>query len=145
MKNAIVFFLLISQYGCALGATPCVISWKGSFEQASKMGLRFSIKKHEGEGACFLQGKAFVASASDAEPVSCDVSLYEGARLADGWRIRIIADPQSFEPIKQNVKIDGLMFRINAKAGVTFSFVPTAVELTGSKSCVKWTDALVVE
>ena len=123
-------------------AADCVVTWRDSFRAAVARGLTFNMTLHEGRGSCFSHQMAFLASASNESAVTCDLVLFAGARLAEGWHITVLADGMPFELVPRSDKEPNPVLRIRATAGTTTRFVPTRIQVKGPDGCVQWLEAL---
>jgi hypothetical protein len=97
----------------------------------------------DGRGACFVHGLAFMASAADDAPVTCEVTFFAGARVRSGWQVTVVADNGAFERVPATAPGRPPVLRVKAPPGETIRFVPRVLEVSGATSCAQWLDALV--
>lgn len=141
----ITLALLCLIYGSTgFAAEICTVPWKDGFKNAVDSGMRFAIKLHSGKGACLAHDTAFLASASDSEAVSCDLSIFVGGKIKTGWEVRMVADTMLFEMLPQTLPERFPVLRISAKAGSTVRFVPKSIEVKGPKGCDSWLNAFSI-
>jgi hypothetical protein len=141
MKPVICAVVLLAACGTAM-AVPCAVPWKDGHDVASRRAFNFEIKMKEGKGSCFAHGLAFMASAADDAPVTCDVSFFSGATLKQGWQMTVVAATGSFERVASASAATPPVLRLKAPAGATIRFVPGTIEVSGPGGCSQWLDAL---
>lgn len=141
MKKVLILLALLFP-SLSQGAEPCISTWNDVLRTGTERGLRFQISLHQGRGECFRHKNAFLASASNEDGISCNLKLFDGAKISAGWKIRVIGDTSIFES-ETDPKGGAPILRISAEAGKTTTFIPKSVEVSSGTKCVSWIDAFI--
>jgi hypothetical protein len=71
---------------------PCQVNWKDVHATALQRGMSFAFKVHRGLGECFIHKTAFVVSAASGSELTCELHLFSGMSLSNGWKLSLLSD-----------------------------------------------------